>query len=130
MTSITDTKKYTIAFNFYEIETIGKNQKAAGNNLFEPIRQQYGDRLVECEVDNWRLFIVITQCLDADGQQLYQELFKVFEKAGLFHQGGRFKKPLLFEWTVLEKTPERLKELSKHRSDTLELFHRYKGRIF
>ncbi|KAF5551323.1 hypothetical protein FMEXI_3441 [Fusarium mexicanum] len=123
MTSITNTKGYTVAFKFYEIDTIEKNQKAAGNNLFEPIRQKYGDRLVECDVDNWRLFIVITQCLDADGQQLYQELLKVFEKAGLFHQGDRFKEPQLFEWTVLEKTTERLTESSKHRSDTLELFH-------
>ncbi|KAF5690447.1 hypothetical protein FCIRC_900 [Fusarium circinatum] len=47
MTSITNTKGYTIAFTFYEIDTIEKNQKAAGNNLFEPIRQTYGDRLVE-----------------------------------------------------------------------------------
>ncbi|KAF5985444.1 hypothetical protein FBULB1_2873 [Fusarium bulbicola] len=130
MTSITNTEKYTVAFKFYEIDTIEKNQKAAGNNLFEPIRQKYGDRLVECDVDNWRLFIVITQCLDADGKQLYQELLKVLEKAGLFHQGGRFKEPLLFEWTVLEKATERLEELAKHRSDTLELFHRNKGRIF
>ncbi|KAF4499531.1 hypothetical protein FAGAP_4321 [Fusarium agapanthi] len=115
MTSITNTKKYTVAFKFYEIDTIEKNQTAAGNDLFEPIRQKYGDGLVECDVDPWRLFIVITQCLDADGKQLCQELLKVLERTRLFHGDGHLAQPQLFEWTVLEKTTERLKELSQKR---------------
>ncbi|KAG5816071.1 hypothetical protein H9Q74_006138 [Fusarium xylarioides] len=130
MTSVTIPQKYTIAFVFYETDTVQDNQKAAGNNLFSLIRQKYGDRLEECEVDQWRFFLAITQCLHADGEQLYQELLEVLEKTGLFHQNGLFKEPQLYEWIVFDETAEGLKITSKHSSDTLELFRRYKGRIF
>ena len=130
MSSITNPRKYTIAFKFLETDTIQGNQIAAGNNLFKPIRQKYGDRLEECEVDEWRLFIAISQCLHADGEQLYEELLIVLEATELFHQDGIFAEPQLFEWAVFEETEEGLKQLSNHRSATLGLFHTYKRRIF
>ncbi|KAF5642484.1 uncharacterized protein FTJAE_3641 [Fusarium tjaetaba] len=129
MTSITNPQKYTIAFMFYETDTVQDNQTAAGNNLFSLILQKYGDRLEECQADQWRFFLAITQCLHADGEQLYQELLDVLEKTGLFHQDGLFKEPQLFEWVVFEETSQGLKIISKHSSDTLELFRRYKGRM-
>ncbi|KAF5723953.1 hypothetical protein FMUND_1274 [Fusarium mundagurra] len=130
MTSITNPQKYAIAFMFYETDVVEKNQVAAGNNLFEPIRQKYGGRLHKCEVDQWRLSIVITQCLDVDGKELYQELVQVLKETGLFNQDGLFKEPQLFEWTVSEETATGLNFTSEHSSETLELLRRYKGRIF
>ncbi|KAF5560186.1 hypothetical protein FNAPI_4354 [Fusarium napiforme] len=130
MTSITNPQKYTIAFMFYETDTVQDNQTAAGSNLFSLILQKYGDRLEECQADQWRFFLAITQCLHADGEQLYQELLDVLKKTGLFHQEGLFKEPQLFEWVVFEETSQGLKIISKHSSDTLELFRRYKGRMF
>ncbi|KAJ4051671.1 hypothetical protein NW761_008690 [Fusarium oxysporum] len=130
MSSITNPRKYTIAFKFLETDTIQHNQITAGNNLFKPIRQKYGDRLEECEVDEWRLFITISQCLHADGEQLYQELLMVLEATELFHHDGIFAEPQLFEWAVFEETEEGLKQSSNHRSATLDLFHTYKRRIF
>ncbi|KAF5558863.1 hypothetical protein FPHYL_7204 [Fusarium phyllophilum] len=130
MTSVTSPQNYAVAFDFYETDVVEKNQAAAGNDLFEPIRQKYGDRLDQCEVDQWRLSIVITHCLDVDGKQLYQELLKVLEATGLFHQDGVFAEPKLFEWTVSEKTAEGPKITSKYSSETLELLRRYKGRLF
>ncbi|PNP84088.1 hypothetical protein FNYG_02776 [Fusarium nygamai] len=130
MTSITNLKKYAIALDFYETDVVEKNQKAAGNNLFEPIRQKYGDRLQECEVDQWRFSIVITECLDVDGKQLYHELVQVLKETGLFNQDSLFKEPQLFEWTVSEQTAGGPKIRSSHSSETLELLRRYKGRIF
>ncbi|EXL78260.1 hypothetical protein FOPG_07435 [Fusarium oxysporum f. sp. conglutinans race 2 54008] len=41
MSSITNPRKYTIAFKFLETDTIQGNQIAAGNNLFKPIRQNF-----------------------------------------------------------------------------------------
>ncbi|RKK84235.1 hypothetical protein BFJ69_g2019 [Fusarium oxysporum] len=65
MSSITNPRIYTIAFKFLETDTIQHNQIAAGNNLFKPIRQKYGNRLEECEVGEWRLFITISQSIQA-----------------------------------------------------------------
>ncbi|EWG51773.1 hypothetical protein FVEG_10661 [Fusarium verticillioides 7600] len=130
MSCITNPQNYTIAFMFYETDTVQDNQTAAGNNLFSLILQKYGHRLEECQADQWRFFLAITQCLHANGERLYQELLDVLEKTGLFHQSGLFQEPQLFEWIVFEETAEGLKFTSKHSSDTLELFRRYKGRIF
>jgi hypothetical protein len=129
MTSITNPKMYAIAFDFYEADVVEKNQKEAGNNLFKPIRQKYGDRLLECEVDQWRFSIVITERLDIDGKQLYHELVQVFKETGLFNQDGRFKDPQLFEWTVSEQTADGPKITSGHSSEALQLLRRYKRNI-
>ncbi|KAF5586326.1 hypothetical protein FPCIR_7935 [Fusarium pseudocircinatum] len=102
MTSITKPKTYAIAFDFYETDVVEKNQEAAGNNLFQPIRQKYGDRLLELQV---------------------------LKETGLFDQDGLFKEPQLFEWTVSEQTADGPKITSGHCSEALQLLRRYKGRI-
>ncbi|KAF4951588.1 hypothetical protein FGADI_7363 [Fusarium gaditjirri] len=130
MSSITNPTKYTIVFKFFKTYMIERNQIAAGNNLFKPILQKYGDRLEECRSDQWMLFIVITQCLHGDGERLYQDLLKVLEETGLFHRDGLFAQPQLFEWAVFEETEKGLKESSNHTSPTLELFYRCKRTIF
>ncbi|KAF5583283.1 hypothetical protein FPANT_8210 [Fusarium pseudoanthophilum] len=129
MTFITSPKEFAVVFDFYETDVVEKNQKEAGNNLFEPIRQKYGDRLLECEVDQWRFSIVLTECLDVDGKHLYQELVQVLKETGLFNQDGLFKEPQLFEWTVSEQTANGPKITAGHCSEALQLFRRYKGNI-
>ncbi|KAF5693618.1 hypothetical protein FDENT_1850 [Fusarium denticulatum] len=86
MSSITNPCNYAVAFDFYEIDVVEKNQEAARNNLFEPIRQKYGDHLLELQV---------------------------LEETGLFNQGGLSKEPELFEWTVSEQTADGPKITSK-----------------
>jgi hypothetical protein len=109
--STTNPDRYRIEFSFIETEMFRENQIAAGNDLFKPIREEYRERLLVCDLNEQRLFIVIAKCSDKDGLDTFLDMYGILYKTGLFHLNGAFVKPSGFEVTVSEEGETGLKRL-------------------